>query len=709
MRTVARLGLAPWRHLASPALTLLVLACAAGPQPVQAQDVREIPRDEPNVRPAPPPPSAPPSARPARPTRPRPRRPPPRRRRPAAAPVRPSPPASPTPPPTPPSAPQSPAVRTDGDAGDTADDDDDGAEGDSADDDAADTSGDADSDASDDDGDAAEDADSDGWSDEPARSSSRRVPRRSRSAGGDPDDEDGGGDDGDDDEDDDDGDASDDDGEEVTVMITSTAIGEVRTRGQGEAEEAFGIGLFILDAVAGIEDFEVGVRADARGFLSAPDGLGYTNDVRPERLWFSYRHRRFEVTAGDVHVRFGQGLALALEHLDELDLDTTLRGGRIDVHAPDRLRSTLVAGVTNVVNFDQATARALEDPNDLVVGGRVAAELGGDVALGGHVVYYRAPSSVVAPLARSGGADPEVIDPDDTVVLGADVEWAARGPGTSIALEVDVQLRRRVGEDDRGIGAYGRIAQPIGRTSLQLELKQYSAYLPLTSFPDPVTGLVVRYDRAPTAERDDVPLLANSDVTGGRVRFDAPLPVDSAYQSDLFIGVSGAYDRELSVWSIHADGGFAFRWPGRGSLRLEGGYRREVLVETGELERAILHADVEARIPVRRTDEVRVTGQHESLAQAVATGQRATHRGTVAGEYDWRGRLAVGGGVEYDTGARQVRPELYGFITGRWDIVRQVWLRTVLGTRRGGLRCSAGVCRDIPPFQGGRLEVGVRF
>jgi len=37
------------------------------------------------------------------------------------------------------------------------------------------------------------------------------------------------------------------------------------------------------------------------------------------------------------------------------------------------------------------------------------------------------------------------------------------------------------------------------------------------------------------------------------------------------------------------------------------------------------------------------------------------------------------------------------------------WFRVFYGSTRGGLKCSGGVCRVFPPFNGLKTEVTVRF
>lgn len=84
----------------------------------------------------------------------------------------------------------------------------------------------------------------------------------------------------------------------------------------------------------------------------------YRNSIYPAKLWLSYNSPGLEVTAGDAYVQFGRGLILSMRKIDELGLDTTVRGGKIAWQA-DPFAVTVVAGFANPSRVDEATGRAL--------------------------------------------------------------------------------------------------------------------------------------------------------------------------------------------------------------------------------------------------------------------------------------------------------------------------------------------------------------
>ena len=107
---------------------------------------------------------------------------------------------------------------------------------------------------------------------------------------------------------------------------------------------------------------------------------------------------------GDFNVNFGRGLALSIRKIDEIGVDATIKGARVDVRTKP-VRASAIAGYSNRQNSDFATRQLLPDPgypkrllgtpkridpnsvgnpfwtvcSDLVAGGRVEGTLPGRV------------------------------------------------------------------------------------------------------------------------------------------------------------------------------------------------------------------------------------------------------------------------------------------------------------------------------------------
>jgi hypothetical protein len=91
----------------------------------------------------------------------------------------------------------------------------------------------------------------------------------------------------------------------------------------------------------------------------ATDGQSrYTDAIYPTKYWLTYAAPGLEVTVGDSYVQFGRGLILSMRKIDELGVDTTLRGAKV-AWQHDPFAVTLVAGFANPTRVDEATGRSL--------------------------------------------------------------------------------------------------------------------------------------------------------------------------------------------------------------------------------------------------------------------------------------------------------------------------------------------------------------
>ena len=103
----------------------------------------------------------------------------------------------------------------------------------------------------------------------------------------------------------------------------------------------------------------------------------YQNSIYPAKLWATYASPGLEVTAGDSYVQFGRGLTLSMRKNDELGIDTTLRGAKVQF-SRDPFSITAVAGFANPSRVDEATGRTLFVTSNLVAGDQAQPEFGSD-------------------------------------------------------------------------------------------------------------------------------------------------------------------------------------------------------------------------------------------------------------------------------------------------------------------------------------------
>jgi hypothetical protein len=88
----------------------------------------------------------------------------------------------------------------------------------------------------------------------------------------------------------------------------------------------------------------------------------FLNTVYPAKLSLGYNQPGIDVTVGDFYAQLGRGMVLSLRKIDELAIDTTIRGGKIVLDrnfGKVRLGGTLLAGQMNPLRFDEVSGRRL--------------------------------------------------------------------------------------------------------------------------------------------------------------------------------------------------------------------------------------------------------------------------------------------------------------------------------------------------------------
>ncbi len=119
-----------------------------------------------------------------------------------------------------------------------------------------------------------------------------------------------------------------------TVTVTETTIGAQHFKARGnESADDSGWGEWVnrLDAAIHGGRWTAALRLDSAVYWlkpadDNPDFGRFRNSVYPAKLWLTYSGRGLEITVGDAYVQFGRGLTLSMRKIDELGIDTTVRG-----------------------------------------------------------------------------------------------------------------------------------------------------------------------------------------------------------------------------------------------------------------------------------------------------------------------------------------------------------------------------------------------
>lgn len=307
----------------------------------------------------------------------------------------------------------------------------------------------------------------------------------------------------------------------------------------------------------------------------------YVNAAYPSKIFVTYSQPGLDVTLGDYYVQLGRGLVLALRKVDEIGVDNTLRGGKVE-YRPDlgggaKVAVTALAGLFNPLRIDEVSGRqltqtskgfegaafplmphpraiAVYDPlpqptlsPDLVIGGRLE---GGtkQVVFGVNGVQLTRSSDVTKAPFLSGneanatklvrkvqlvsvsGSVPNIADHGSLYVEVAkqnlDTPLPPIAPipeqGITQTQGSDAELVRRL---NGGYGVYALATAYEGPVTLTLEGKHYERLYPLAPSIDGRFSefRTVQLSTPPTTEliTNDTQLgQFNVCVTGGRARVD---------------------------------------------------------------------------------------------------------------------------------------------------------------------------------------------
>ncbi|HJL46415.1 MAG TPA: DUF6029 family protein, partial [Polyangiaceae bacterium LLY-WYZ-15_(1-7)] len=129
-------------------------------------------------------------------------------------------------------------------------------------------------------------------------------------------------------------------------------------------------------------------------------------------------------------------------------------------------------------------------------------------------------------------------------------------------------------------------------------------------------------------------------------------------------------------------------------------------VNKWELDWRVFHVQVDAGLVIgRHSLEMTFIHRDERLRNFALVDYE---RGQLAFTYSWAGKLRVSPVLNWNTENRD-NPAFYPGIEARYDFLEGSFLRLFYGRTPGGRICSGGVCRDVPPFEGGIAEVVLRI
>jgi hypothetical protein len=559
--------------------------------------------------------------------------------------------------------------------------------------------------------------------------------------------------------------------------------------GESPLDQGYGAWLNRLNAALSWRRFTLGLRLDSSLYWDRPLDRGIPDDLRaraaadqqsryrdaiyPAKIWATYQSPGLEITAGDAYVQFGRGLVLSLRKIDELGLDTTLRGGKISWQE-DPFALTVVAGIANPNRVDEATGRALFLPlgaerqhlfgSDRIAGVELQAGRGLPVVLSTHAVQltrcapyrYDANGSVVdgtfdAPFGSCGSADTAtwlsslpsnggiqspVLNASGVTMVGQGLEIPDILGHAHVYMEGALQDRRHGDAYDpqhAGNALYASVSASAGPVTETLEVKSYRNFYPLAGAVDITRASAfnnVFYSTPPTAElitQDSAFGSFDACVDGGRLRSDVRV------STPLLVYVTGAYfhtKSEQPAGSCDQAGRVVLTGtaPPRG---VEDDVLDFVAGEEWTFDSARSHLFASAGF---RNDTFTKTGDafyREWHAEyAFSKHIKGPYSFELQGRHRYRFEAGQNLGAYWNEGesyaALKIAPKwvvTQGFEYTSFSGSPATYLngallyrftgsdsvRLFVGQQRAGLRCVSGVCKMFPAFEGARVEVTVRF
>ena len=489
-----------------------------------------------------------------------------------------------------------------------------------------------------------------------------------------------------------------------------------RTAGSADARFWGVLNRFTADAIKG--PFTVGLRYDVDAAFEKDKTWA---KERPRKFTFEYAQRNVDLILGDHYASFGRGIVLNVVKNDEFGLDTTIQGEKLSVDT-DYVSFRGLAGSVNPgdpIRFTPAQVKA-PDPalsdRDLLWGGEAVLSWPGVVSAGARYV-----GAVIRTDLTTEPAEYEQDNSQNN--FGVSLEFPNLfGVGAFYAEYAWLELedRKKGGLQDvrqEGRAAYFSASFYGHGVDFLLEGKDYYR-------------ATFVYAEGPSLEYQKVvfELPHYEDELGlhGRIGYRIPVAdlyvhldyLDAKTHKTLPKDLAGHYDEGKKYGWItgvrHLYGGFERDFANSARIEATAGYR-------GEATDRWIHAEFFASAPILPQHSVAATvmwRQYQGLA---------IYEGTTYGSqlfsvtYAWSPLLTVTGTYEHSnepfagsTGDSVVsggggKRENFPAVEVTVRPMETLAVTAFWGATKGGLQCSGGICRQVPAFDGLRVEVAAQF
>jgi len=488
----------------------------------------------------------------------------------------------------------------------------------------------------------------------------------------------------------------------------------------------------------------------------------YVSQFRPEYIALSYNGRDVSATLGDFYMTLGRGMILSIRKVGDVGIDNKLTGALVNTRHKlpvGELSLTEFGGWLNIKNYEAGTGFYYPerlgssegrrfDAFDFVTGGRIEYRLGKYLKVGAHAAHI---DTSVGSAVNGVAANVELPRP---------VKWLSAYVEVARISRDDLADAQEVGH-----GAYANANLYFGKATVLLEGKYYDNMFNVfpTGIRQPFRQVLNRLIEPPTVERPQTLLLANNYIYGGRARVDyrvqpwlVPYAAGGLYWDESF---SFQPDRTpldtppRLIYAVYGGGRLMKSWS---ELTFEAGYRTQLNQFSEERKAASqqdrdlhgtpfrddAHVLLDWRFPVWGPLSMEVAVNYlyarqengnldctaveanpdpeiwnpEDFDACAGRGDKVYvpvlvgwHEGRVALSVISKDGFSVTGAYEFYTRQPDTFKQHYFSIGGQYEFMEGGIVRALYGGERAGLKCSGGVCRFFPGFEGGRIELNMRL
>jgi peroxiredoxin len=449
-----------------------------------------------------------------------------------------------------------------------------------------------------------------------------------------------------------------------------------------------------LDLSVNVGDYLAGARVD-----TSLDFSPWWSNFKLAKGFFEFNRKSVNLRTGDFYYTVGRGLAFSLLKTFEKEgleyiIDTTVRGGKFAFTRPQYSAEVFGGWIerekTKLFQKEEAI-------RDKIYGGTLGWRIKSFADLKLNFV-----GSQIERGTLLGSKDATM----ESVTLDIpNVKDKAKFYGEFLLIQ-----KKKYFVEDRidGHGAYLESGFFVKNLTMLIEFKDYK-------------NLDFEYNRPPLLETEQLPIVANQfvssakDITGIAGRVDYYFPKVStllfgklSYQNDK----SEKLPRDIT----HFFGGFEIKFKETGWLTLLGGYRREKTSSLIFWDTAgnTFHVQANLSYPLTRRLSLEFDLESKDFKGTVSFGGRYYNY------YEQRSYLSFSYSpilivtFLYD---RTTDPKILTYKDKKdWPGVQleikfshAKSIRIFYGSNKGGVKCSGGVCKFFPPFEGLRIDGVLRF